>query len=91
MMEKILVPVDGSENSKKGLRYACCLGRQIGSTIIVLYVVNIPYTGESAVLNIRSLISAGRRVLEEAKKIADEEKCTQTRYYLRQGISNPRP
>lgn len=89
MMEKILVPVDGSENSEKGLRYACWLARQVGATIIVVYVVNVPYTGDSAVLSIRSLISAGRRVLEKAKKIADEEKCVQTRFYLRQGIGNP--
>jgi len=60
MIEKIIVPFDGSDNSEKGLKYACWLARQVGATIIVLYVVNVPYTGDSAVLSVRSLISAGR-------------------------------
>ncbi len=89
MIEKILVPVDGSENSKKGLKYACWFARQVGAAITVLYVVNVPYTGESAVLHVRTLISDGRIILESAKKIVDEEQCVQTRYYLRQSIGNP--
>jgi nucleotide-binding universal stress UspA family protein len=88
MMSKILVPIDGSENSEKGLRYACWLANKVGATITVLYVVNIPYTGESATLNVRSLIAAGRRILEEAKKIVKEENCAGAHFVLRQGTGN---
>jgi nucleotide-binding universal stress UspA family protein len=89
MADRILVPFDGSENSEKGLKYACLLANKLGATITVLYVVNIPSTGDSAVLNIRSLISEGRKVLETAKKIVEEENCVHARYYLRHGVGNP--
>lgn len=89
MADRILVPFDGSENSEKGLKYACRLANKLGAMITVLYVVNIPGTGDSAVLNIRSLISEGRKVLERAKKTVEEEHCVRTRYYLRHGVGNP--
>lgn len=89
MADRILVPFDGSENSEKGLKYACRLANKLGATITVLYVVGIPGTGDSAVLNIRSLISEGRKVLEKAKKTVEEEHCVHTRYYLRHGVGNP--
>jgi nucleotide-binding universal stress UspA family protein len=89
MTDKILVPFDGSENSKKGLKYACALAKKVGAPITVLYVVNIPYTGESAVLHVESLIKVGREILEGAKRIVKEEKCEPAHYDLRQGIGNP--
>lgn len=85
----MLVPFDGSKNSEKGLRYACWLASRLGATITVLHVVNIPATGDSAVLNTRSLISQGRKVLENARKIVESENCAHTRYYLRHGVGNP--
>lgn len=87
--DKILVPVDGSENSEKSLRYACWLANKLGATITVLYVVTIPYTGESAFFHIGQLETAGRMILEEAKKIAKEENCARAHYELRQGAGNP--
>lgn len=89
MADKILVPFDGSENSEKGLKYACWLANKLGAIMTVLYVVDIPGTGDSAVLSVRSLISDGRKVLERAKKIVEEQKCTHTKYYLRHGVGNP--
>ena len=89
MAERFLVPFDGSKNSEKGLRYACWLASKLGATLTVLYVVNIPATGDSAVLNARSLISEGRKVLEKAKKTVESENCVHTRYYLRHGVGNP--
>jgi universal stress protein A len=86
---KILVPIDGSKNSEKGLRYACSLASKIGANITVLYVVNVPYTGQSAIVNVRSLIAAGGKILAGARKVAEEENCTRAHYYLRQGIGNP--
>ncbi len=89
MADKILVPVDGSENSLKGLRYACWLAGKLGAVITVVYVVNVPYTGESAVLHVDSLIAAGRKVLEEAEKAVTKEGSKGAHYELRQGIGNP--
>ena len=89
MTDKILVPFDGSENSKNGLRYACRLASKVGGTVTVLYVVNFPYTGESAVLHVESLIADGKEMLERAKKIINEEKCAPAHYELRQGVGNP--
>ena len=87
-VDKILVPVDGSENSQKSLRYACWLASKVGATITVLHVVTIPFTGESAFFQIGPLEDAGQKILEEAKKIARAESCEQT-YELRQGTGNP--
>lgn len=89
MIDKILVPIDGSENSEKGLRYACWLAGKVGATITVLYVVTIPYTGESAFFHIEPLEAAGRTILERAKKIAKEENCVRAHFVLRQGAGNP--
>jgi len=89
MVEKLLVPFDGSENSKKGVKYACWLANKVGAQVTVLYVVNVPYTGESAFLHLESLIEDGRKILETAKKILKEENCAPAQYELRQGIGNP--
>jgi|WetSurMetagenome_2_1015567.scaffolds.fasta_scaffold00094_17 nucleotide-binding universal stress UspA family protein len=40
MIEKILVPIDGSETAQKGLDYALELAKQTGSSIILLAVIN---------------------------------------------------
>lgn len=89
MIDKILVPVDGSENSLKALRYACWLCRKVEAQISVLYVVNVPYTGESAFVHIDSLLEEGGKVLAKAREAVKEEKCPVARYELRQGIGNP--
>lgn len=89
MIDKILVPVDGSENSLKALRYACWLCQKVEAKISVLYVVNVPYTGESAFLHIDSLLEMGQKVLEKARETVKEEKCAVAHFELRQGIGNP--
>jgi nucleotide-binding universal stress UspA family protein len=89
MINKILVPIDGSENSEKGLRYACGLTSKVGAEITVLHVVSIPYTGESAVFHIAPLEAAGRTILNRAKKIAEEENCVHAHFVLREGSGNP--
>jgi len=88
MIDKILVPFDGSVNSEKGLRYACWLARKVGAQITVVHVVNVPYTGESAVLHVDSLINVGQQILKEAKKIAEDEGCLSVNIELRQGQGN---
>jgi universal stress protein A len=90
MTEKILVPVDGSENSEKGLRYACRLADKLKARVTILYVVTIPYTSTEQVLDVRPFIKDGQLILERAKKIVEGEKCASAVYELNQGgIGNP--
>lgn len=89
MIDKILVPVDGSENSLKALRYACWLNQKFEAEISVLYVVNVPYTGESAFLHIDYLLEEGGKVLAKAREAVKQEKCAVARFDLRQAIGNP--
>ena len=88
MINKILVPMDGSENSKKGLRYACWLASKVGAPVTVLHIITIPYTGESAVFHIKPLEDVGQMILEDAKKIVKEENCD-AHFVLREGSGNP--
>ncbi len=87
MINKILVPVDGSENSEKGLKYACWLASKVGASITVMHVVTIPYTGESAVFQIEPLADAGKMILERSKKLI-KSKCTDAHFVLRNGTGN---
>jgi universal stress protein A len=88
VMMKILVPIDGSENSEKGLKYACWLASKVEASITVLHVVAIPYTGESAVFHIEPLETAGKMILKHAKKILEDEKCVDVHFVLREGSGN---
>ncbi|MEJ2240523.1 MAG: universal stress protein [Candidatus Bathyarchaeota archaeon] len=88
MINEILVPFDGSENSEKGLRYACWLASKVKGTITVLYVVQIPVDGESIGLPIKPLVDAGQMILNKAKDIMENEKCTNTKFVLREASGN---
>ena len=87
MITKILVPIDGSKNSEKGLKYACWLAGKVDAEITVLHVVSIPYTGESIAFQIAPLEDAGREILKHAEKLI-EEKCAKAKYVLREGTGN---
>ena len=39
---RILVPIDGSENSKKALEFALDLSSKIGSALVLVHVVEVP-------------------------------------------------
>ena len=88
MINKILVPVDGSKNSEKGLRYACWLANKVKGSITILYVVRIPFNGASAGLPIEPLVDAGQMVLDKAKEIVKNEKCIDAKFILREGSDN---
>lgn len=88
MIDKILVPIDGSKNSEKSLKYACWLAGKVEAKITVLYVVPIPIDGQSAGLPIQPLVNAGEMILENAKKIVKNENCEHTDFVLRQNPGN---
>jgi nucleotide-binding universal stress UspA family protein len=79
IMEKILVPVDGSEATESAIKYACFLAGKIGATITILYVVT-PSSEPELVheINIQPLQAYGQKILKKAKEIAKENNCEVT-------------
>jgi len=76
MYGKILVPVDGSETSTRGLTEAIKIAKAQGSqlrlvNIVNEYILDITYApGLFAENLIESLVKAGRKVLDSAEKAA---------------------
>lgn len=79
MLKNILVPVDGSDHSRKALELACELGKKQGATLHLLHIVQAP-TGKrvltlgSAAVTIdadsQQLQKAGKQVVGSAEDIA---------------------
>ena len=76
MLERILVPIDGSEAAWHALEYACKLGEKFDSTITVIHVVQPHYTLPSIALhgeipflsvNIEEVEETGYKLIELAK------------------------
>ncbi|WP_378954036.1 universal stress protein [Pelosinus sp. sgz500959] len=84
MLEKILVPIDGSEAAWHALEYACKLGEKFDSIITVIHVVQPHYTLPSIALhgeipflsvNIEEVEETGYKLIELAKsEIKDYDK-----------------
>jgi nucleotide-binding universal stress UspA family protein len=70
IMKKILVPLDGSQNSFRGLDYAISLARQCGATITGISV--IPFYPKALLLTPilyeRELTRAAKEFMAKAKK-----------------------
>jgi nucleotide-binding universal stress UspA family protein len=71
-IKKILVPMDGSKNSLKGLEHAIYLARQCGSTITGFYVVPIYPSRFGDIMNTfkKGAFKQARKFLNEAKMIS---------------------
>lgn len=69
---KILVPLDGSKNSKRGLEMAISIARQCGATLTGVYSINEPPHSEfRGVGSVRdSLNKEIKKFMEEAKVLA---------------------
>jgi nucleotide-binding universal stress UspA family protein len=82
MYERILVPVDGSETSSRGLNEAIKIAKSQGSQLRVVHVVNefiigdVYGTGFFAGDIIEVLRESGRRILEESKALARQNGVT---------------
>jgi|Deesub1362A_J573_1020465.scaffolds.fasta_scaffold06375_2 nucleotide-binding universal stress UspA family protein len=76
---KILVAVDGSEASKNALRQAFKLAFDEKMWITVL-AINPPYRGDLSLIGVSNISEVlkgrGEEILEEAKKIAEEERAS---------------
>jgi len=68
-IETILVPLDGSKNSVRGLDQAISLARQNQSTITGLFVKSIP-----AVYVLHPIVFLGKGIDKAAKKILESAK-----------------
>jgi len=77
MLEKILVPIDGSEVAWHALEYACTLGEKFNSILTVVHVIQPHYTlptialnGEIPFLsvNIEEIETTGYKLIELAKQ-----------------------
>jgi len=68
-VSKILVPLDGSENSLRGLEMAISVARQFGATITGVYSIYAPPHSE-----FRGVGSVEKSHNEEIKKIMDDAK-----------------
>ncbi len=68
-IKKILVPLDGSKNSIRGLDMAIFMARQCGATITGIYSMYEPPHSE-----FRGVGAIEKKVTEDAKRFMDEAK-----------------
>jgi len=87
---KILVPLDGSESSQKALLQACDIAKNYQSNLILVYVVDKPFS-----LNLldrkeylKILRKFGEKVLIKGKQIANLEGLDATTIIKEGNISN---
>jgi nucleotide-binding universal stress UspA family protein len=76
MYERILVPVDGSEISNRGLQEAIKLSKVLGAHLRLVHIVDDsalalnPETGVAAAPLVEDFAEGGKEILEEARKVA---------------------
>ena len=76
MYERILVPVDGSKTSKRGLEEAIKLSKALGSALRLVHIVDDsalamnPEAGIAAAPLVADFAEGGREILEEARALA---------------------
>ena len=68
-IKKILVPLDGSKNSFRGLDTAIALARQCGASIVGIYAIYTPPYSE-----FRGVGSVSEKLQKEVKKIMNSAK-----------------
>lgn len=81
MINKILVPVDGSKQSDKALEFACNLAEKYGATLLIQHTVETTLhehamfmgsAGFAFDLDEEEIQKAGKAVIEAATKIVDQ-------------------
>ena len=84
MINKILVPVDGSKASDKALEFACNLAEKYDADLHIQHTVEttlhehamfLGSAGFAFELNDDDIQKAGQKVIEAAKKIVDAQNC----------------
>ena len=94
MTNSILVPVDGSAQSKKALEFACRIADKFDSRVYLLHVAQALHQDKTLVLGAAAvtihssreeLEQAGRKVLDSAEKFARESGCASVERTLTTG------
>ncbi len=76
MLDKMLVPVDGSKTMERTVRFACDLVKALGGTITLLHVVALPIpTEETMPFDPAPLEKIGKGILEDARRLVEENGC----------------
>lgn len=73
---KILVPTDGSEYSYRAAEQAVCLAKNLGSSIVILYVVDDSTAFQSGIHyadNLSMLENTGKEATAKIKSLCDEK------------------
>jgi nucleotide-binding universal stress UspA family protein len=95
MIKKILVPVDGSEHSKKALEFACELAKKFNAQLHLLHVVQPPIRTQTVAAGIisatselsrKNLNEIGRSLMQAARKLVDDHDCTQAETQIEAGL-----
>lgn len=79
MYERILVPVDGSEPSGRGLQEAIRLAKALGSEMRLVHIVDdtpltlSPETGIATAPLVADFAEGGKAILEDARRLAQAE------------------
>jgi nucleotide-binding universal stress UspA family protein len=79
MYQRILVPVDGSATSNRGLQEAVRLSKALGSELRLVHIVDDsalalnPETGIAAAPLVADFAEGGKEILEEARTLARTE------------------
>lgn len=70
-ISKILVPLDGSKNSQRGLEMAISLARQCGATITGVFSIHAPPHSEfRGVGSVEKSLNREVKIMEESKTLA---------------------
>jgi len=69
-----LVPLDGSKNSLRGLKFALVVAKQSGSSVIGLNVCSPPMFMETQSLIIRKIKQRSNEIIKQAEKISQKNK-----------------
>ena len=79
MYQRILVPVDGSETSQRGLQEAIKLSKALGASIRLVHIIDDsplamnPEAGIATAPLVADFAEAGKQIMEEARAFAAAE------------------
>jgi len=70
------VPLDGSKNSLRGLKFALGVAKQSGSSVIGLNVCSPPMFLETQLLKIHKIKQRSNEIIKQAEKISQKNKAS---------------
>lgn len=95
MINKILVPLDGSAHSKKALEFACELAKKFDSQLHLLHVVQPPISTQTIGIGAPSITTSfghrdleeiGRNLIEAAMQITADHDCSNVETQIEAGL-----